>query len=61
MAPATAADHARELEPRISDPAGWLGTGPLGALSQGALELQDPRGVLSVNIDGAGPRGSEPA
>jgi hypothetical protein len=61
MAPATAADDAPAMSSNAASatlPVGALGTCRAARHLKAALELQDPRGVLSVYIDGAGPRGS---
>jgi hypothetical protein len=62
MAPATAADDARGMSSNAASAtlAGCaLGTGRAARDLKAALELHDPRGVLSVYIDDAGPRSLE--
>jgi hypothetical protein len=61
-APATAGDDAPALSSNAASatlPAGGLATGHAARDLKAALELRDPRGVLSVYIDDAGPRGSK--
>jgi hypothetical protein len=62
MAPATAADDAPAMSSNAASatlPTGGLATGHAGRDLKAALELRDPRGVLSVYIHDAGPRGSK--
>jgi hypothetical protein len=62
MARATAADEAPAMSSNAASatlPTGGLATGHAARYLKAALELRDPRGVLSVYIDDAGPRGSK--